>query len=225
METVRFRVDRLQHEAGGIQDMQTAPLRPAGRHRVSVARAVFVAAEVDTAGSLLADVDLLPLFEHKLDRITTLGMGKEGNLIRVRADGHFSFLPYSVELLLRAHPGGGYDSVLLNGNALVGFSGSFGVRHVEGGCVVTHVEQYEFRGGWVGQALGRLWRPYIAGSMVQEVRRLKRLIEEPDLLAAARRTTTVEIRTDRRTPVWDPARSWRSPALSALQRRASWGRP
>lgn len=180
-----------------------AHVRPAGTRRVSVVRAIRLDAGRDLIAGILSDYELLPLYEHKVDSVVVVRNGR-GRATEVSLGGRFGLLPYRGSFLFTSRETGGFDSVLLESNAVVGFSGSFAVRRAVGGCIVTHVEQYEFRGGRLGQALGTLVRPYIGRSIDQELRRLKRLVEEPQLLATARRDPSMPIQPAA-APVWDPA--------------------
>jgi len=179
---------------------------PEPQRSVGAVRAVSISAKPEDASAFLADIKLLALYEQKLARIQLTGVGQDGKTACATADGQFGAFPYHIELHFYAVEGG-YRSTLCSGGPIVGLRGTFVARPAEGGCVVTHSEQYELRGGWLGTWLGRLLQPYIGWSMERELRTLKRLIEEPAALGEAlRKRDPRQIEVDPSVPVWDPRR-------------------
>ncbi len=183
---------------------ERSDLHPAGVGRVSLVRAVRIDAPRAVVAEILSEYELLALYEHKVVR--SVVRGARGRGVEVAIQGRFGLVPYGGRLLFTPRAAGGFDSVLLEASRIVGFSGCFGIRPDGRGCIVTHVEQYRFRGGPFGRLLGAILRPFLAASMGKELRRLKRLAEDPALFAAARRGLAVRIQPDRRVPVWNPVR-------------------
>lgn len=181
-------------------------LEPQPRHVVSAARAVRIDRPVEEVATFLADINLLHLYEQKLARIQVTGVSADGRSACATADGQFAFLSYHIELHFQASEGGGYRSTLCSKGPIAGLLGTFTVKPTgDGGCIVTHVERYEFLGGAGGYALGRMTRPYIGWSMSRELRTLKRLVEDPAALAEALRASDPRtIAVDPRVLVWDP---------------------
>lgn len=168
---------------------------------LQVVRAIRVDTDRESVRAVLNDYRLLPSYERKLRRVESAGPRDHG--VEVAIVGRFAALPFRGRLVFTARVDGGFDGVLVKGAPLVGFGGSFIVRRSGAGCVVTHVERYEFRAGFLGSALAFLLEPWLGRSIEGELRRMKRLAEEPEVLAAARRGERVEATPDVR--VWDPS--------------------
>ena len=194
------RRERSERRAGALRP-------PTWGRSVEVRRAVFIAEDPEEVGRFLADIDLLHLYEQKLARIQITGIGQHEKTACATADGHFGPVLFHIELHFDAADGGGYESTLCSGGPILGLRGSFKVHPAEGGCVVTHVERYQFASGPIAWWLGQLWKPYIGWSMARELRTLKRLVEEPGALAeAARMRDPRLIPVDSRVVIWDPTR-------------------
>jgi hypothetical protein len=182
------------------------PLHRPENHRVAVARAVQIDETPERVAEFLSDINLLHLYEQKLTRIQTTAVSSDGRTACATADGQFMLLTYHIELHFDALEGGGYKSTLCDNGPVAGLRGTFAARPADrGGTVVTHQESYEFLGGTAGLAFGQLARPYLGWTIARELRTLKRLIEEPVVLANALRggdprKTTV----DPSVVVWDP---------------------
>jgi hypothetical protein len=191
---------------------------PAKTRTVSAARAVHIDRTPEEVARFLADIDYLHLYEQKLARIHVTAVSADGRRACATADGQFANLTYHIELHFDALEGGGYNSTLCADGPIVGLRGTFAVRPDGEGCVVTHVERYEFKGGTVGARVGAIVRPYIGWSMARELRTLKRLVEDPAALAEALRGGDPRtIPVDPRVKVWDPS-SHRPPKRGWLAR-------
>ena len=175
-------------------------------HRVHTARAIHLEAELDRVAAFLADIELLPLYEQKLDRLHVTACGTDGKTACASADGRFAFMTYHIELHFDALQEGGYKSTLCSKGPIAGLRGTFEPTASDrGGTVVTHTETYEFLAGAVGHAMGQFARPYIGWSMERELRTLKRLVEQPNALAEALRIGDPrKIPVDASAVVWDP---------------------
>lgn len=181
--------------------------RPSSSRHVAVARAVHIDAPPDEVGAFLADIELLHLYEQKLSRIEATALSDDGKRACATGDGHFGVITYHIELHFDTFEGGGYQSTLCDKGPIAGLRGTFAIHLADRGCIVTHVEDYEFLAGAIGYQLGRASIPYIGWSMARELRTLKRLVEDPVALGEAIRIgdpRTIPI--DPRVRVWDPTR-------------------
>jgi hypothetical protein len=207
------------HGCAGRPEPAGALRPPAAERTVGTVRAVHISASPEQVGEFLADIKLLPLYEQKLARLQVTGVGPDGRTACATANGQFGALPYHIELHFQAREGGGYESTLCGPGPIAGLRGTFRVEPAEGGCVVTHTERYQFRGGLAAAWLGRSLMPFIGWTMERELRTLKRLIEEPEVLGEALRTRDPrQIEIDPQVKVWDPRRA--GPGWTGLARRA-----
>lgn len=202
--------------------------RPDRGISLETARAVHIAADRATIASFVSKIELLRLYEQKLERLQVTATSNDGKRSCATADGHWALLPFHIELHFDALEAGGYKSTLCSGGPIVGLRGGFVIEpDGDAGCTVTHFENYEFAGGALGNRIARIVQPYIGWSMDRELRLLKRLIEDPALLAdALRMFNPRQLAVDPDVPVWDPQRphsarrGWLarvpSPALAAL---------
>lgn len=183
------------------------PLYTPDEHRVHTARAIHLDADVDRVAAFLADIELLPLYEQKLDRLHVTARAADGKSACASADGRFAMITYHIELHFDALRPGGYKSTLCSEGPIAGLRGTFEPAASDrGGTIVTHTETYEFLAGGLGYAMGQFTRPYIGWSMERELRTLKRLVESPNALADALRSGDPrKIPVDPKVPVWDPA--------------------
>src|SRR5262245_26371979 len=152
----------------------------AGAHRaartVTVVRRIFIARDAGVVGRFLADVENLPRFEPKLELVRKL-KDRRGWPRRMRARARIAMIPLTFDIDYVPHLSGGFES----GDCdllFVRFGGGFWVRDAEGGCLVSHVERYEFRSRLVAWIAGPAWRWYADRSIDREVARLKELLEE-----------------------------------------------
>lgn len=182
------------------------PLYTPDEHRVHTARAIHLDADLDRVAAFLSDIELLPLYEQKLDRLHVTARSADGKTACASADGRFAFITYHIELHFDALRPGGYKSTLCSPGPIAGLRGTFEPSNADrGGTIVTHTETYEFLGGRIGEAMGQLAHPYIGWSMERELRTLKRLVESPNALAEALRIGDPrKIPVDPKSVVWDP---------------------
>lgn len=153
--------ERSERHAGALRP-------PAWGRSVEVHRAVFIAEDPEEVGRFLADIDLLHPYEQKLAQIQITGIGQNEKTACATADGHFGPVLYHIELHFDAADGGGYESTLCSGGPILGLRGSFKVHPAEGGCVVTHVERYQFAPGPIAWRLGQLWRGGRVGAALRK---------------------------------------------------------
>ena len=144
---------------------------------VTVMRRIFIARDAAVVGRFLADVENLPRFEPKLESVKIIE-GREGMPKRMRARARIATFTRDFEIDYAPHARG-FKSATCD-IRFAKFSGGFFVRKVGGGCVVSHVERYEFKSLLIAHTAGRIWRWYANRSIDREVAELKKILERQD---------------------------------------------
>lgn len=119
----------------------------------------------------LMDVERFPSYDEKAASLTYVDHGAD----RVRISGVFGIFPYAAEFQLTRHPGKGYQSELVSG-PLAYARGQFWIHPVDGGCELTHIEEFRFHPpfDWV---LDLALKPFVQATVEREVASVKRQIE------------------------------------------------
>lgn len=184
-----------------------ATFAPPRHGALETARAIRIDAAADVVSRFLANIELLHLYEQKLERLQVTAVSEDGRRACATADGNFGLLPFHIELHFDfdAIQGGGYKSTICDAGPITALRGGFVVAPEGAGCVVTHFENYEFAHGGTFEFVGRLFKPYIGWSMDRELRALKQLVEDPAVLGRALRLRRPHrLPIDRAAAVWDP---------------------
>jgi hypothetical protein len=184
---------------------------------VEIIRAIAVERPVDEVARFLSRVELLPLYEDKLEQVKIVAMTPDGRAARIHAQSRIGSHRFQFEITFRALRTGGFMSSWAEG-PLGYFSGGFSVTAHEHGAHVTHTERYVLKID-PARLVSRAWARIVSQSMERELRRLKRLVESPGAFAEALRLPMFQrIEGDAYASVWDPRIAQRSsvPAMRVL---------
>lgn len=134
----------------------------------------FIPAPADEVYNYLIRFEQFPAYDEKATALKVLGIDEQGRT-EIEISGRFGLVPYVAHFKATIVPGKGYRTEMVSGS-FIWARGQFWVRAMDGGCEVTHLEEYQLGWGWLGNVVESAWRPYVQATVDREVLTLKQLI-------------------------------------------------
>lgn len=142
---------------------------------LSVERTTIVKASQEACAAFFKEPLNFAKIDRKVRNMKVVERGANHSVVDI--SGLFAgFFPYAIRLRMDIQPDGGFIGHRLFG-PLKSFDAIFTLKPVEGGTQVTHIEAYRFYNLIPGLA-ERLYRPYVAKVVEEELYRMRRYIEE-----------------------------------------------
>lgn len=134
----------------------------------------FIPVAAEEVYAYLLRFEQFPVYDEKATTARVLGIDGQGRT-ELEVTGRFGFVPYVAHLRATITPGKGYTSEMLSG-AFLWAKAEYWVHGMDGGCEVSHLEEYQLGWGWASRVLASCWRPYVQATVEREVLTLKQLI-------------------------------------------------